>query len=163
MTGFNDFAIARALHVLAVLLWIGGVAFVTMVLIPACRAQAEAASQLELFERLEHRFAAIARWSVLLAGASGLWLVWRLDAWSRFSDFAGWWWMHGMVAVWTIFALMLFVLEPFVLHKLFRQLAQADPDATFARIRRLHGVLLAASLVTVLGAVAGSHGGWIFG
>ena len=61
MTGFNDFAIARAIHVLAVLIWIGGVAFVTMVMIPACRAMAEPEAQLELFERLEHRFAAIAR------------------------------------------------------------------------------------------------------
>ncbi len=163
MTGFNDFAIARALHVLAVLLWIGGVAFVTMVLIPACRAQAEPASQLELFERLEHRFAAIARWSVLLAGASGLWLIWRLDAWSRFADFAGWWWMHGMVAVWTVFALMLFVLEPFVLHKVFQAHARRDPLGTMARIQRLHVVLLTLSLIVVAGAVAGSHGGWMFG
>ena len=53
MSGFNDFAIARALHVLAVLLWIGGVAFVTWVLLPACRALAEPQAQLDLFERLE--------------------------------------------------------------------------------------------------------------
>ena len=31
----DDFIIARALHVLAVLMWIGGVAFVTMVLFPS--------------------------------------------------------------------------------------------------------------------------------
>jgi len=163
VTGFNDFAIARALHVLAVLLWIGGVAFVTMVLIPACRGIAEPQAQLDLFERLEHRFAAVARWSVLVAGGSGLWLVWRLDLWARFADPAGWWWMHGMVAVWTIFALMLFVLEPFVLHKLFQAHARRDPLGTMARIQRVHVVLLTVSLVVVLGAVAGSHGGWRFG
>ena len=163
MTGFNDFAIARALHVLAVLLWIGGVAFVTMVLIPACRGIAEPQAQLDLFERLEHRFAAVARWSVLVAGGSGLWLVWRLDLWARFADPAGWWWMHGMVAVWTIFALMLFVLEPFVLHKLFQAHARRDPLGTMARIQRVHVVLLTVSLAVVLGAVAGSHGGWCFG
>jgi len=163
VTGFNDFAIARALHVLAVLLWIGGVAFVTMVLIPACRGIAEPQAQLDLFERLEHRFAAVARWSVLVAGASGLWLVWRLDLWARFADPAGWWWMHGMVAVWTIFALMLFVLEPFVLHKLFQAHARRDPLGTMARIQRVHVVLLTVSLAVVLGAVAGSHGGWRFG
>ena len=163
MTGFNDFAIARALHVLAVLLWIGGVAFVTMVLIPACRGMAEPQAQLDLFERLEHCFAAVARWSVLVAGGSGLWLVWRLDLWARFADPAGWWWMHGMVAVWTIFALMLFVLEPFVLHKLFQAHARRDPLGTMARIQRVHVVLLTVSLAVVLGAVAGSHGGWCFG
>ena len=77
MTAFNDFAIARAVHVFAVLIWIGGVAFVTLVLLPACREMAAPRDQLELFERLEHRFAPIARWTVLLAGLSGLWLIWR--------------------------------------------------------------------------------------
>jgi len=163
VTGFNDFAIARAIHVLAVLIWIGGVAFVTMVMIPACRAMAEPEAQLELFERLEHRFAAIARWSVLLAGASGLWLTWLLGAWDRFADPAAWWWMHGMVAVWTIFAVMLFILEPFVLQKLFAKLSRRDPLGTMARIQRVHVVLLTVSLVVVAGAVAGSHGGWRFG
>ena len=163
MTGFNEFAIARAIHVLAVLIWIGGVAFVTMVMIPACRAMAEGQAQLELFERLEHRFAAIARWSVLLAGASGLWLTWRLDAWGRFADPAAWWWMHGMVAVWSAFALMLFVLEPFVLHRVFEARARRDPVGAMATIQRLHQVLLGVSLIVVLGAVAGSHGGVFFG
>ncbi len=162
MTVFNDFAIARAVHVFSVLIWIGGVAFVTLVLLPACREMAAPRDQLELFERLEHRFAPIARWTVLLAGLSGLWLTWRLDAWSRFSDFAGWWWMHGMVAVWTIFALMLFVLEPFVLQKLFQAHARRDPLGTMARIQRVHVVLLTVSLIVVVGAVAGSHGGWVF-
>ncbi|NML27258.1 hypothetical protein [Zoogloea dura] len=162
MSGFNDFAIARALHVFAVLIWIGGVAFVTLVLLPACRALSEPAGQLDLFERLEHRFAAIARWTVLLAGASGLWLTWRLDAWSRFAEPATWWWMHGMVIVWSLFAVMLFILEPFVLQKLFQAQARKDPLGTMARIQRVHVVLLTASLVVVLGAVAGSHGGWYF-
>lgn len=162
MSGFNDFAIARALHVLAVLIWVGGVAFVTLVLLPACRALNEPAGQLELFERLEHRFAAIARGAVLLAGASGLWLTWRLDAWSRFAEPATWWWMHGMVIVWSLFAVMLFILEPFVLQRLFQAQARKDPLGTMARIQRVHVVLLSVSLVVVLGAVAGSHGGWHF-
>ena len=33
----DDFILARAVHVLSVLLWIGGVAFVTTVLLPAVR------------------------------------------------------------------------------------------------------------------------------
>lgn len=162
MSGFNDFALARAIHVLAVLVWIGGVAFVTWVLLPACRGLADAEVQLDLFERLEQRFAAIARWSVLLAGLSGLWLVWRLGLGSRFADPLGWWWMHGMVAVWAIFALMLFVLEPFVLHRLFQAQARRDPVGTMARIQRVHRVLLGLSLLVVAGAVAGSHGGVLF-
>ena len=156
----NDFALARAVHVLAIVWWIGGVAFVTLTLLPACRGLAAAEARITLFESLEYRFGSQARWATLLAGASGLWLTHRLGAWGRFLDPAQWWWMHAMVAIWLIFTLMLFVLEPLVLHRWFRQRAEAAPEATFALIERMHRVLLAASLLTVAGAVAGSHGGW---
>ena len=59
--------IARTIHVLAVVLWIGGVAMVTTVLLPAVRRQTESGRQLEFFERLESRFAAQARWTTVLA------------------------------------------------------------------------------------------------
>lgn len=38
----DDFTLARVIHVVAVLFWIGGVAFVTLVLMPvgACRQSA---------------------------------------------------------------------------------------------------------------------------
>lgn len=70
--------------------------------------------------------------------------------------------MHGMVVVWTLFALMLYVLEPFVLPRVFARLAERDPVALMTRVQRLHRVLLGVSLLVVLGAVAGSHGGWMF-
>ena len=53
--------IARVLHVLAVILWIGGVGFVTLVLLPALRPQAGRADWLDKFILLENRFAWLAR------------------------------------------------------------------------------------------------------
>jgi uncharacterized membrane protein len=82
----NDYLLARALHVAAVVLWIGGVAFVTTALLPALRGLGDPAQRLALFEAVESRFARQARWTTLLAGASGFWLAWRLDAWSRFAE-----------------------------------------------------------------------------
>jgi uncharacterized membrane protein len=149
--------IARAIHVLAVVLWIGGVAMVTTVLLPAVRRQIKSGEQLELFQRLESRFAAQARWTTVLAGASGFWLVWRFDLWARFAE-PRFWWMHAMVAIWAIFTLMLFVLEPLFLHRRLRERSHREPSGTFVLIQRFHWVLLLLSLITVFGAVAGSHG-----
>jgi uncharacterized membrane protein len=156
----NEFAIARALHVLAVVMWIGGVAMVTTVLLPATRQHVPAADRVAFFERVESRFAAQARWTTAIAGLSGFWLVWRWGLWARFSD-AHFWWMHAMVALWALFILMLFVLEPLVLHRWFAARARRDAEGTFALIQRLHWVLLGASLVTVAGATAGAHGGFV--
>ena len=149
--------IARALHVLAVVLWIGGVAMVTTVLLPAVQRQIKNGEQVEFFERLESRFAAQARWTTLLAGVTGFWLVWRFDLWGRFAE-ARFWWMHAMVAIWAIFTAMLFVLEPLFLHRRLLERSRRDPSGTFVLIQRFHWVLLVLSLITVFGAVAGSHG-----
>ncbi len=149
--------IARALHVLAVVHWIGGVAMVTLVLLPGLRRSVPASERYRLFEMIEGRFAFQARISTLLAGASGLYMTWSLNAWWRFLDPAAWW-MHAMVAIWALFTVMLFVAEPLFLHRWFREQATAQPEATFALAERLHRVLLAASLVTIAGAVLGSHG-----
>lgn len=149
-----DFALAHAVHVLAVILWIGGVGFVTLVLIPAL-ARTDEATRMARFHDLESRFAPQARVWVLLAGGSGLWMIWRADMWSRFAD-PQFWWMHAMVLAWLPFALMLFVLEPLVLHKRMRD--SRDPASDFRRLRVIHQVLLALSLIAALGAAAGAHG-----
>lgn len=153
----ESFIIARALHVLAVILWIGGVAFVTWVILPNIRATCVPEERLARFEQLEGRFATQARWWTLLAGASGFYLLYVLDGWGRYTQ-AQFWWVHAMTLVWVIFTLMLFVLEPLVLHRVIRTLAQRDPEGTFRRIERLHWVLLVLSLVAAGGAVLGSHG-----
>lgn len=154
----TDLPLARALHVLAVVLWIGGVGMVTTVLLPAIRHRLPPAERFPLFHALEQRFAWQARVTTLLAGASGLWMTWRLDAWDRFAD-AEFWWMHAMVCVWLVFTLMLFVIEPLFLERLLARRAARAPGATYRTVEWLHRVLLVVSLATVAGAVAGSHGG----
>lgn len=155
----NEVTLARVLHVLGVVLWIGGVALVTTVLLPAARTFKTAAERVAFFEIIEHRFAWQARVTTLLTGLTGFYLIERLDAWGRFSV-PGYWWMHGMLLVWAIFTLMLFVLEPLVLRRLFLKRAATHPEQVFRLIQRMHWVLLTLSLVTVAGAVAGSHG-WL--
>lgn len=151
----NELALVRAAHVAAVVLWIGGVAFVTTVLLPAVRRDQPPSQRLAAFLRVEGGFAWQARITVLIAGASGYWLVHRLQLWDRFA-LAEYWWMHAMAAVWTAFALMLFVIEPLFLHRALKRARR--PELAFRAVEGLHWLLLTISLLTVAGAVAGSHG-----
>lgn len=153
----DDLSIARALHVLSVVHWIGGVALVTLVMLPGLTRSVPAAERLRLFEAIERRFGGQARLSTLVAGASGFYMTHRLDAWARFADPA-FWWMHAMVLIWAIFTLVLFVAEPLFLYRWFHARALRDPDGTFRLVQRLHGVLLTASAITVGAAVLGAHG-----
>jgi len=154
----DDASLARAVHLFGVVLWVGGVGFVTTVLLPAVRRIKDPAERVAFFEAIEGRFAWQARVTTLLVGLSGLYLIVVFDLWDRFLDPA-YWWMHAMVAVWAVFTAMLFVAEPLFLHRWFLERAKRNPEATFRLIERMHWVLLTVSLVTVLGAAIGSHGG----
>ncbi|HPE81827.1 MAG TPA: hypothetical protein PKZ35_17700 [Gammaproteobacteria bacterium] len=152
-----EMGLARVLHVVGVVLWIGGVAMVTTVILPAVKRLASADDRIALFESIEHRFAWQARVTTLVTGLSGFYMIHRLNAWERFT-LPSFWWMHAMVLVWVLFTLMLFVLEPLVLRRLFLHQAATNPQRVFAVMQFMHWVLLMLSLLTVAGAVAGSHG-----
>lgn len=153
----DDITLARAIHVLAVVHWMGGVAFVTLVVLPAIAAISEPARRLALFEEIEGRFSAQVRISVPLAGLSGAYMAERLDAWRRFLDPADWW-LGAMALVWLVFMAILFVVEPFVLRGRFERRATADPVGTFRLVQRAHWILLAAGAVTAGAGVLGAHG-----
>ncbi len=157
----EKYAFARIVHVLAVVLWIGGVAMVTTVLLPVIRSMKSNEEQVTTFERIESRFALQAKITTLLTGLSGFYMLYYTDAWHRYTEIR-FWWMHAMTIVWVIFTLVLFVLEPLFLHRLFEEHARKDPVKTFAIVFRLHLVLLVLSLVAIVGAVAGSHGWLLF-
>ena len=161
MDEYTVFGWARAIHVVGVVLWIGGVAFVTTALIPSLRRMDDRAKRLALFERLEGRFARQARAVTLITGLTGFYMLHYLQAWDRFAQ-PRFWWIHLMTLVWLIFTMVLFVLEPLLLHRRFREMATRDSDRAFRRIHALHRILLLLSLVTILGTVAGVHGAHLF-
>ncbi len=130
---------------------------VTTVLLPSVRRFKSPEERVAFFERIEHRFAWQARVTTLAAGLSGFYLVEVMGAWHLYADLR-FWWLHAMTLIWVVFSLMLFVLEPLVLHRWFRSRAIREPEKTFRRIQRMHWLLLVLSLITVAGAVAGSHG-----
>jgi hypothetical protein len=153
----DDVVIARALHVLAVVIWIGGLSMATTVMLPAvCRGDL-GTDRLKAFQAIEHRFIWQARTAIIIVGATGFYITIRADLWERFG-FADFWWMHAMVWVWALFAIGLFVVEPFVLNRHLPRWATSRPDLTFAWLQGAHWFLLAISLLTVFGAVAGSQG-----
>ena len=156
----ETYILARVVHVVAVVLWIGGVSMVTTVIIPSVKRMKSKEEQIQTFEKIEGRFALQAKITTLLTGLSGFYMVYVLDAWDRYLEFR-FWWLHAMTLVWIIFSVVLFILEPLVLHKLFKKYATENPAKTFGIMHKAHWVLLTLSLITTAGAVAGSHG-WFF-
>jgi uncharacterized membrane protein len=154
----DDFALARAIHVLALVHWIGGVAAVTTIVLPRARRLPEAIDAVAAFESFERPFASQARISILVAGLSGVYMLMKLDAWNRFLN-ASFWWLHLMVVVWILFALMIYVLEPLVLHRRFQDFAMKEKDFAFTVATRVHAVALSVAFLAIGAGVLGAHGG----
>ena len=159
MTEIDTLSLARALHVIGVVLWIGGLAFVTTVILPTINSSFAAEKRLSEFELYERRFAFQAKVSTLLVGLTGFYMLFTLGLWPRFQQLESWW-MHAMLLVWVLFMALLFVIEPLFFHRFLQSLARLDPSLPLRVLQRGHLVLLIVSLVTVAGAVAGSHG-WL--
>jgi uncharacterized membrane protein len=149
-------AITRALHVLGLVIWIGGLTMVTTVVLPAVRRGDFGPDRLRAFQAVEQRFVWQARTTVTVVGLTGFYMAAHLDLWERFRS-AQFWWMHAMVGVWLLFTFVLFVAEPLILHRRFRNWATVAPEVAFMWMHRAHWLLLALSFVTILGAVMGSQ------
>lgn len=156
----DTLTLARAIHVLSVVIWMGGVTFVTIVLIPTVRGSSFKQDQLSIFNTIENQFASIARWMVLLAGLSGLYMTYRLDAWSRFFELR-FFWMHAMVAVWLMFFIALFVIEPFFLKNHGRMVKGESGIIDLRKTQIVHSIILVLSLITIAVSVMGVHGYFI--
>ena len=105
MEDFVYFGLARAFHVLGVVLWIGGVAFVTTTLIPSLRKMSDSDKRLALFEQLEGKFAFQARIVTLITGLTGFYMLDYMQAWERYQQIQ-FWWIHLMTIIWLIFTVV---------------------------------------------------------
>lgn len=119
------------------------------------RRYPDARAALAAFEAFEGRFAAQARISILFAGLSGFYMLDKLQAWERLLNPA-FWWLMLMVAVWSVFALMVLVLEPLVVHRLFHNYALRNKDRAFTLAIRLHAAALTVSVVAIAAGVLGA-------
>lgn len=146
-----------AVHVLSLVWWIGGLAFLTAVEFPALQYLSDESGRATHFRRVETSSRIQVRIALLLSGISGIVLLWGLNAWDWLGR-VSFWWLDAMIAYWLVFALLLFVLEP--TGTLERLMSSNSEESAIGRqyLHRLHIVLLVAGLIIVAAAAACSQG-----
>lgn len=151
--------ILTAIHVLGVVIWIGGVAFVTMVVFPMIMRMEGSIEKMIFFQGVEHRFANIAKISVGVVGITGAWLLYLTGQWRTLFTAAG---IAPtlMVIVWTMYVFVL-LFEAHLFKLIFRGEAQQDTSKVFARLSAFHWVVLGLGLLAVAVGVWAGHGGAI--
>jgi uncharacterized membrane protein len=154
------FLLMHIIHLVAVILWIGGLAFVTIIIFPVIFKTPDPLQKVLTFQRIEHRFARLARFFVVITGASGLVML-AITGWHKTLFTSGGVPLTFMFVLWIFWMVMLFGVEPLVIKKMLERMAKEGTemtiDSVFKRVNRMHWVLLFASLLASIAGALTAH------
>ncbi|MEK6759308.1 MAG: hypothetical protein AABY51_06010 [Deltaproteobacteria bacterium] len=155
------FHLMHIVHLVTVVLWIGGLAFVTAFILPMVIKMPDALSKVLLFQRVEHRFAPVAKVFNIITGATGFVMVFVMGWQSLYFTKAGIA-LTFMTAVWLLWFIMLVGLEPIVIKKMLDRMARdgakMDIDGIFRKVNKLHWMLLMLSILAIIAGSIVAHG-----
>ncbi len=152
----NLLKLSAALHVIGVVLWIGGVAFVTLILLPMIHEISDPMEKALLFQRVEHRFSRIVRLVIVVVGITGLYNLYQKGLYRILPTPEGLW-LDFMIGVYILYALLIFGLEKALFKRIFKDVKNLNADQVFFRMSLFHWVVLAFSLLAVAGGVIGTY------
>lgn len=144
------YTIALIIHVLSIVIWIGGVTFVTIIMFPMIQRTKNSLEQVMMFQGVEHRFSKIAKVMVILTGLSGFYLLYEKGLSSG---------VYIMIFVWTLYASLLFFLEKIIFKKVFAKPSgeQLDTKQVFFRLQVFHWFVLILSFSAIAVGVWTGH------
>lgn len=146
-----------AIHVTTVVLWIGGVAFVTIIIFPLLLGMEDSFEKVLLFQRVENKFAKQARiyaWTAGITGGLLLYLTGRHRELFTMNTLGP----TVMLIVWLFYILVL-TFEKKIFAVLFSQPDKLDAAKIFLRLNIFHWIILGLSLSAVFVGVWTGHGG----
>ncbi len=143
------------IHVMGVIIWIGGVAFVTTVIFPLMYQIEGSLEKALLFQRVEHRFASMVRWLIATVGITGFWLLYAKYGFGILAQ------KHGLSVLIMIFAWALYTVillsERKIFGKIFADPEKIEINNALRIINRMHWAMLVISFSAVAGGVWFGH------
>jgi uncharacterized membrane protein len=144
------------IHVICVIVWIGGVTFVTTVIFPMMYRTEGSLEKALLFQGVEHRFAAIVKWLIAITGATGLWILYQKYGFGILAQPRG----AGIVIMlfaWAFYTTIL-LSERKIFAKIFADPEKIDMNRALKLINVMHWFLLVISYSAVAGGIWFGHG-----
>jgi len=149
------------IHLLTVIIWIGGLGFITIIVLPMLIKWDDPLQKALTFQSIEHRFAPIARVYNVITGVTGFVMVY-LTGWHRLYLTTKGIPLLIMTLIWFLWFVMLFGLEPLVVKKMLDRMANSgvkmEIETIFARMNRMHWVLMMLSLAASIAGIIFAHG-----
>ena len=155
------FTLIHIIHLITVIIWIGGLSFITIIVIPMLISWDDPLQKVLTFQRIEHRFAPVARIYNIITGVTGFVMVY-LTGWYKLYHTAKGLPLLIMTIIWLVWFVMLFGLEPLIVKKMLDRMVKSgvkmEIEAVFSRMNKMHWVLLLLSLVASTAGIIFAHG-----
>ncbi len=145
------------IHVIGVIIWIGGVSFVTTVIFPMMYKTEGSLEKALLFQRVEHRFSGMVKWLLAIVGLTGFILLSAKYGFALLSTREG----LGvliMLSAWSFYAAIL-LFERRIFAKIFADPEKIDMNHALKLINGMHWVILSLSFLAVAAGVWLGHYG----
>lgn len=159
------FMLMHIIHLLTVIIWIGGLAFVTIIILPMAINTKDSLQKVLTFQRVEHRFAKLARIYNVVTGVSGFIMLY-LSGWHKMLFTRQGIPLTFMTMTWVFWFVMLWGLEPIVIKKMLDKMLKSgekmDIDGVFLKMNRLHWFMVALSLAAAAAGALTAHGTALF-
>jgi len=138
------------IHLLSIVIWIGGVAFVTAIILPVLGRMEDSMAKVSFFMGFEKRFQLLAKICVIVAGATGILMFQQRGAFASLTGEETFLIGYKFL-VWLIFAVLLFGGEKRLMGTLVSQ--KTSPEKAFKRLSIFHWVALILSLLAIMAGV----------
>jgi uncharacterized membrane protein len=143
------------IHVICIIVWIGGVTFVTTVVFPMMYRTEGSLEKALLFQGVEHRFAAMVKWILGIVAVTGFWLLSAKYGFALLARPRG----LGiilMIFAWTLYTTVL-LSERKIFSRIFADPEKIDMNKALRMINVMHWFLLTISYSAVAGGVWFGH------
>ncbi len=150
-------ALLLIIHVICVIIWIGGVSFVTTVIFPMMYQTEGSLEKSLMFQRVEHRFAGMVRWLIGIVGITGFWLLISKYGFQILAQRRG----LGiviMIVAWALYTTIL-LSERKIFGKVFADPEKINMDHALRIINVMHWFLLTISFTAVAAGIWFGQGG----
>ena len=143
------------IHVIGIIIWIGGVTFVTTVVFPMMYKTESSLEKALMFQRVEHRFAGMVRVIIVVVGITGFMLLSAKFGSGFLAAREGLAFLI-MLGAWALYVLVL-LFERKMFKKLFADPEKINMNRALKMINVMHWVLLIVSYAAVATGVWFGH------
>lgn len=143
------------IHVLSVVIWIGGVAFVTAIILPVLGRMEDSMAKVSFFIGFERRFQLLAKILVVIVGTTGIILFFYRGGFFNISSEETILFGYKFF-VWLFYFVLLFGAEKRLMSTLVS--SKTPPEKAFKRLSIFHWIVLILSLLAIIAGIRLTRG-----